>query len=147
MGPGPENGGGGDMGKNNTFRFGESKMKIAITAKGKGSNLDSEVDQRFGRAEWIIVVDTETGQHQVHDNSLNLNAPTGAGVQTASNIAELGVDAVITGNVGPKAYRTLTAADIDIYLVGQSSVKEAVDKLKAEKIKPIDRANVEAHWI
>lgn len=80
-------------------------MKIAITAQGR--ELSSEIDPRFGRAKWLIVVNTDTGEFEAHDNSVNLNAVQGAGIQTAQNIANLGVEAVITSNVGPNAFRHL----------------------------------------
>ena len=77
-------------------------MKVAVTSQGK--ELTSEVDQRFGRAKFLLVVDTETGDFAVHDNEVNLNAVQGAGIQTGQNIANLDVEAVITGNVGPNAW-------------------------------------------
>ena len=120
-------------------------MKIAITAQG--NELSSEIDLRFGRAKWLIVVDTETGDLEVHDNELNLNAVQGAGIQTGQNIANLGVEAVITGNVGPNAFKTLNAADIKIFLAEKQTVQEAIDSFKAGELKEIDQANVEGHWI
>jgi len=122
-------------------------MKVAITAQGKGSDVESEVDPRFGRAQWIIVVDTETDDVKTHDNAVNLNAVSGAGVQTASNVADFGAEAVITGNVGPKAFRTLSAAGIRVFLVENCTVKESVKKLKKGELSEVDRANVESHWI
>ncbi len=120
-------------------------MKIAITAEGK--ELTSEMDLRFGRAKWIIVVDTETDDFQVHDNELNLNAVQGAGIQTGQNIANLGVEAVITGNVGPNAFKTLNAANVKILLAEKQTIAEAIDSFKAGKLKDVDQANVEGHWI
>ncbi len=122
-------------------------MKVAITAQGKGSDAESVVDPRFGRAQWIIVVDTETGDVRTHDNTLNLNAVSGAGVQTASNVVDFGAEAVITGNVGPKAFRTLSAADVRIFLVEKCTVQEAVNKFKKGELKEVERANVESHWM
>jgi len=90
-------------------------MKVAVTAQGK--EMSSEIDTRFGRAQWLVVVDTETGDFQAHDNVVNLNAVQGAGIQTGQNIANLGVEAVITGNVGPNAFKTLNAADVKIYWI------------------------------
>jgi len=120
-------------------------MKIAITAQGK--ELSSEIDQRFGRAKWLIVVDTETGDFQAHDNTVNLNATQGAGIQTAQNIANLGVEAVMTGNVGPNAFKTLNAADVKIFLAEKQSVQETIDSFKSGQLKEVDKANVEGHWI
>ena len=120
-------------------------MKIAITADGK--EISSEIDLRFGRAKWLIIVDTESGDFQAHDNAVNLNAAQGAGIQTGQNIANLGVEAVITGNVGPNAFKTLNAANIKIFLAEKQTVQEAIDSFKASKLKEVDQANVEGHWI
>jgi len=120
-------------------------MKIAITAQGK--ELSSEIDLRFGRAKWIVVVDSETGDFAAHDNVVNLNAIQGAGIQTGQNIANLGVEAVITGNVGPNAFKTLNAANVKIFLAEKQTVQDAIDSFKAGKLKEVDGANVEGHWI
>jgi predicted Fe-Mo cluster-binding NifX family protein len=119
-------------------------MKIAITAQDK--ELSSDIDPRFGRAKWFIVVDTETGDFQAHDNAVNLNAAQGAGIQTGSNIANLGVEAVVTGNVGPNAFRTLNAAGVKIFLADKQTVAEAIDLFKAGKLKEVNQANVSGHW-
>jgi predicted Fe-Mo cluster-binding NifX family protein len=120
-------------------------MKVAVTSQGK--ELTSEVDQRFGRAKFLLVVDTETGDFAVHDNEVNLNAIQGAGIQTGQNIANLDVEAVITGNVGPNAFKTLNAADVKIFLAERNTVAEAVESFKAGNLKEVDNANVEGHWI
>ena len=120
-------------------------MKIAITAQNK--ELSSEIDLRFGRAKWLIVFDTETGDSKAHNNEVNLNAAQGAGIQTGSNIANLGVEAVVTGNVGPNAFKTLNAANVKIFLAEKQTVAEAVESFKAGKLKEVDNANVEGHWI
>ncbi|MCD4831664.1 MAG: NifB/NifX family molybdenum-iron cluster-binding protein [Anaerohalosphaeraceae bacterium] len=120
-------------------------MKIAITAQGE--ELTSEIDLRFGRAKWLIVVDTETDDFQAHDNTVNVNAAQGAGIQTGGNVANLNVDAVVTGNVGPNAFRTLNAAGVKIFLAEKQTVAEAVDSFKAGKLKEVEQANVEGHWV
>ena len=120
-------------------------MKIAITAQG--NELSSEIDLRFGRAKWIIVVDSETGDFAAHDNVVNLNAVQGAGIQTGQNIANLGVEVVITGNVGPNAFKTLNTAGVKIFLAEKQTVQNAIDSLKAGKLKEVNQANVEGHWI
>jgi len=120
-------------------------VKIAITSQDK--EISSEVDLRFGRAKFLLVVDTETGDFEVHDNELNLNAVQGAGIQTGQNIANLGVEAVITGNVGPNAFRTLNAAGVKIFLAEKQAVQKAIDLFRAGKLKEVDQANVQGHWI
>ena len=120
-------------------------MKIAITAQDK--ELSSEIDLRFGRAKWIIVVDSQTGDFQAHDNVVNLNAVQGAGIQTGQNISNLDVEAVITGNIGPNAFKTLNTARVKIFLTEKQTVREAIDSFKAGKLKEVNQASVEGHWI
>lgn len=119
-------------------------MKVAVTAQGQ--ELASTVDLRFGRAKWILVVDTETGEHQAHDNTVHLNAPQGAGIQTGQNVANLGVEAVITGNVGPNAFRVLNAANIKVFLAAQQTVEQAIAAFKEGRLQDAQQANVEGHW-
>ncbi len=66
----------------------KTKMKIVITAQGK--ELSSEIDLRFGRAKWLIVVDTETGEVNTQKNTVDLSASI-FGIQTAQNVVELDV--------------------------------------------------------
>ena len=119
-------------------------MKITITATGQ--ELSSNVDPRFGRAKYFIVVDTETNVATAHDNAQNLNAAQGAGIQAGETVARLGAEALITGNVGPKAFRVLNAAGIKMYLCGETTVAEAVQKFKAGELRETTIANVEGHW-
>ena len=89
-------------------------MKLAITSEGE--SLQSAVDPRFGRAKFFIVMDTETqavGGRPVIP--VNLNAAQGAGIQAGKKIVELGVEKLITGHVGPKAFATLQAGNVEIY--------------------------------
>ena len=120
-------------------------MQIAITSQG--SDITSAVDPRFGRAKYFIVVDTETGDTSAHDNSQNLNALQGAGIQAARNVMDLGVAAVVTGNVGPKAFATLQAGGVKICVAAGGTVAEALENFKANKLECVNKANVEGHWI
>jgi len=120
-------------------------MKIAVTSIGK--DLISDMDTRFGRAKYFILVDPRTLEYDVIDNKQNLNLSQGAGIQAARNVAALNVEAVITGNVGPKAFSALTAANISIYIGATGSVRDAVEQLKASKLDAADNANVEGHWM
>lgn len=119
-------------------------MKVAITTNGK--DRTGQVDPRFGRAQGFAILDTETGTLMFYDNQQNLQATQGAGIQTAQNLAALEVDAVITGNVGPKAYRTLRAAGIEIYLCRDHRIEDALADFHAGTLQPVTGANVEGHW-
>ena len=119
-------------------------MKVVITAQGP--DLTSDVDPRFGRAAWLQVVDTETGQHEAVDNAENLDAMQGAGVQAAQSVAQLGAAVLLTGHCGPKAFQTLQAAGVKIYTGVTGKVQEALDKLAAGQLQPADGHDVDAHW-
>ena len=88
-------------------------MKIAIATSGK--NLDSPFARHFGCAEQFIIIDTETEEWKTYPNPA-LGASSDAGVQAAKFIADQGVLAVISGNFGPHAAKTLAVAGIQIYL-------------------------------
>lgn len=120
-------------------------MKVAVTSQGK--ELSSEIDPRFGRAKRLLVVDTQTELSQAYDNVVNLNIVQGAGIQTGQNVVNLGVEAVITGNIGPNAFKTLNAVNIKVFLANSQTVQEAVDLFKAGKLEEVNKANVEGHWI
>lgn len=108
--------------------------------------MDSEVDLRFGRAKFFILVDTETGEFTAHDNTQNLNAVQGAGIQAAQNVVSLGAAGVITGNVGPKAFTALQAGNVKPYIGATGLVSDAVQQFKEGRLQCAGKANVEGHW-
>ncbi len=109
-------------------------MKIAVTAQG--SSLEAPVDPRFGRADTLIIYDTETQQHQVLDNRAQVNAAQGAGTQTAARVQQEGVDCVLTGHCGPNAFRTLTAAGIEVVLGAEGTVAQAIARYRSGELRP-----------
>ncbi|MDD3653813.1 MAG: NifB/NifX family molybdenum-iron cluster-binding protein [Desulfotomaculaceae bacterium] len=119
-------------------------MKIAISSQGK--ELESRVDQRFGRCSWFIVADTETGDYQAVSNDQNLSAAQGAGIQSAEIVSRQGVEAVVTGHCGPKAFRTLNVAGIKIFKGAEGTVADALEKFKSGALAEAQGADVEGHW-
>ncbi|PKL37462.1 MAG: dinitrogenase iron-molybdenum cofactor biosynthesis protein [Spirochaetae bacterium HGW-Spirochaetae-1] len=119
-------------------------MKIAITSEGK--DLQSTVDPRFGRAKGFIIYDEASGKSSYIDNVQNLNAPQGAGIQSAKNIVDAGAEVLITGNVGPKAFNVLNQASVKIMIGASGSVSRALEDFKAGKLQEAGDANVEGHW-
>ena len=119
-------------------------MKIAITSKG--TDLDSEVDPRFGRAPYILIVNSETFEFEVLDNKANVNALKGAGIQAASMISDKGAEVLLTGFCGPNAFKTLKAAKIGVANDAGGSIRDAVKAYLDGKLPLSDQANVEGHW-
>jgi predicted Fe-Mo cluster-binding NifX family protein len=118
-------------------------MKIAVTSTGR--TLDSGLDPRFGRARTLIVYDIESGQFDAVDNQDNTDIPSGAGIQTAETLARLGVECVITGNCGPKAYRTLQAANIKVMLAPGGAVLGVIEAFKAGKLTEATKPSNQGH--
>ena len=118
-------------------------MKIAVTSVGK--TMDSPVDQRFGRAAYFVVVDTETMDFAVIDNE-NVAAAGGAGISSAKAVVDAGAEAVLTGNCGPNAQRTLSAAGVRLYTGVTGTVAEAVELFKGGKLTEADGPNVQSHF-
>lgn len=119
-------------------------MLVAITAQGP--TLESRVDQRFGRARYLIVVDTETGETNVCNNESKSQCRARRRNTDCSNIAQLKVEAVVTGHVGPNAFRALSAVGIKVYKASDNTVAEAIDRLNEGKLISLDCADVEGHW-
>ena len=119
-------------------------MKIAITSSG--NEISSALDPRFGRARWFVLYDTESEEYEAIDNKQNLDAAQGAGIQSGQRIVDSGVEAAITGNVGPKAFRTLSSSGIRIYLTKSTQVQEAIESFKNGDLQETNQANVEGHW-
>jgi predicted Fe-Mo cluster-binding NifX family protein len=119
---------------------------MIVVVSASGETLDSGVDPRFGRAAFFIAVDTETGAFSAHENSQNLNAAQGAGIQSAETVSRLGAEAVITGNCGPKAFKTLSAAGIQVFSGAEGTVAQAIEAMKSGALKATDAPNVEGHW-
>ena len=118
-------------------------MKIAITATGP--TLDAAVDPRFGRCPYFLVVDTETMSAEGIDNA-NAALGSGAGIQSAQLMADRGVQAVLTGNCGPNAHATLSAAGIGVIVGCSGAVREVVEQFKAGGLAPAAEPNVTGHF-
>lgn len=119
-------------------------MKVAVTAQG--TSLDSEIDPRFGRAPYILIVDTDTLDLEVVDNSANANAFKGAGIQAATMVSDKGAEVLMTGYCGPKAFATLEAAGVKVVDDITGKVRDAIKTIKEGKVTYAAGANKEAHW-
>jgi len=117
-------------------------MKICVTSKG--NNLDSDIDPRFGRCRYFIIVDTDTMSFEPLSNESAMSSG-GAGIQAAQTIAKTEAKTVLTGNMGPNAFQTLSAAGIMVFTGSSGTVKEAIEKYKKGELEKIESANVGSH--
>ena len=117
-------------------------MKIAVSATG--NTMDSQMDQRFGRAASFIIVQTETMEVEALDNTAAVSAG-GAGILAAQMIADKNVKAIITGNVGPNSMNVLKAASIEIFKGLNASVQKNVEQFNQGTLKKI-QTTVPSHF-
>jgi len=118
-------------------------MKVAVSTSG--TDLLSQVDPRFGRCPYYIIVDTDTMAFEVVSNTANSSAH-GAGIQAARLVASKGVRAVLTGNVGPNAYGALSASSIMVVSGVTGSVMDAVERFKRGELKETGGPTVGGHF-
>lgn len=119
-------------------------MKIAISTEN--GSLESRVDPRFGRAAGFLIYDLDNDASEYVPNTQNLALAQGAGIQTAQNVAATGVQAVVTGHVGPKAFAALDRGKIGIYLGENMTAAEAIQAFRENRLNRTDGATKPGHW-
>lgn len=118
-------------------------MKIAISSSGK--TLESNVDSRFGRCPYFIIYDTDSAGFEAVENQ-SRQAMGGAGIQAAQVVSEKKVEAIITGNIGPNAFKVLSSASIDIFSGISGTVNSAIEKIKNGELKITSGPDVSSHF-
>ena len=118
-------------------------MKLAVCAKGEG--LKAEVDQRFGRCPFFVVVDTKNKGVVESLSNENAEAAGGAGPQAAQLLAGRDIEAVVLGNVGPNAVEALRAANIKAYSGVTGTIEDTLEKFLEGSLKLVSEATVSSH--
>lgn len=118
-------------------------MKIAVSAKGE--DLNADVDQRFGRCKYFLIVDSKNMDFNAVSNE-SIMASGGAGIKAAETVVNSGAEALITGNIGPNAYRTLSAGGVKIFTGAKGSVSDAIKSYKNGELEESDSSNVRSHY-
>ena len=114
-------------------------MKIVVSASGP--DMESAVDEKFGRCPYFILVevmDKNIKSHKGIENT-SIQQMTGAGTTAAQLVADMGTDVIITGNMGPRAFDVFRQLDIDVY-EGHGSVKSAVQDFMDGRLRKMERA-------
>ena len=117
-------------------------MRIIVTSSG--ADLDAPASPVLGRCPVFVLVDTETMEFEALDNPA-IAAAGGAGVQAAQFIVEQGVQAVVTGNVGPNAFQVFQSAGVPVYLGQGGTVRNAVEAFRSGQLQLVGGANAPAH--
>jgi predicted Fe-Mo cluster-binding NifX family protein/ferredoxin len=118
-------------------------MKIAVTSTGP--TLDDNVEARFGRCPYFLIIDTDTMQLEAIENP-NIALGGGAGIQSAQLMSEKGVTIVLTGNCGPNAFAVFGQAGIQVIVGVSGPVRGAVEQFKAGAFSSASEPNVASHF-
>ena len=118
-------------------------MKIAVTSTGP--TLDDNVEARFGRCPYFLIIDTDTMQYEAIENP-NIALGGGAGIQSAQLMSEKGVTAVLTGNCGPNAFNVFGQAGIQVIVGVNGPVRNAVEQFKTGAFSSASQPNVASHF-
>jgi predicted Fe-Mo cluster-binding NifX family protein len=117
-------------------------MKIAISATG--DNLDSMVNPQFGRCQYFIIINPDTMDFEAMPNGSTM-VTGGAGIQAAQSIAHKDIDGLLTGDIGPNAFQTLSVTGIKVITGVNGTVREAIEQYKIGTLKPTMEATVPVH--
>jgi len=109
------------------------KMGKRVAVSSTGDSIDSPVDPRFGRCSYFIIFDGDEGHRAVRNVGQALG--NGAGIQAAQQILDLGVDAVVTGDLGPNAFRVLAAGGVRMFVGCTGTVKSAREAHKNGQLR------------
>jgi predicted Fe-Mo cluster-binding NifX family protein len=119
-------------------------MNIVVSASGP--DMESQVDNRFGRCPYFILVEVEDKKIKSHKSVENASANQmgGAGMAAAQAVADMKADAIITVNMGPRAFIVFKQLGMEMYQ-GTGTVKDVVEDLIAGKLKKIDDSTGPGH--
>jgi predicted Fe-Mo cluster-binding NifX family protein len=118
-------------------------MKVCLSSTA--NNLDAQLDPRFGRCAYLLIIDTETLQFESIPN-MAAGTTGGAGIQAAQTISNKGAKVVITGNIGPNAFRALSAANIEMITGTSGTIREVIEKFKKGELKKTNAPTVGGHY-
>jgi predicted Fe-Mo cluster-binding NifX family protein len=113
----------------------ESFMLVAFSTQS--ASIDAPLDPRFGRAKHFVVTDSLCAKSSTYDNPHGGDTNHGAGIRTAEFIANLGVEVVVSGAVGPKAMDVLRQAGIRAFACPGGTAAEALARLNKGELQEI----------
>jgi predicted DNA-binding protein (UPF0251 family)/predicted Fe-Mo cluster-binding NifX family protein len=123
---------------------GAGAVKVAITSID--GTMEGMVDERFGRAKMLIIYDPTKDASKMIENTAQRSLAQGAGMQTAQNILSLGIKVVITGHLGPNAFKALEAAGVEAYTAVNMTASDALKKYQEGLLERLSAADVGGHW-
>lgn len=115
-------------------------MRIGICASNE--TTDSLVADRFARAEFYAVYDSETLQFKFYNNTAKFEG-SGAGGKAVKVLGDLEVEIVLVPELGPKAIDALKIFEIKSYQYEQGkTVREALYEFFEKKLPELLESSV-----
>lgn len=112
----------------------QTPQKVAVSSVGP--SLSDQVDPRFGRCAYFLLVDGATGSVEAFPNAARA-LRNGAGIQAAQDVVGMGAQAVITGEIGPNAHRVLMAAGVTVYIGGSDRCEAAFKAFREGRLREV----------
>jgi len=113
-------------------------MIMAISSSGKG--IDSNIYTKFERCNFFLIVDME------HNTALPITnmareRPHEIGGKVGKLIAKLGIDVIITTDIGPRAFEIFKQNEIKIYRA-EGIIEDAIRQLKKGNLSELTKATL-----
>jgi len=109
--------------------------KVCVTSAG--ASAQDAVDPRFGRCAYFMISDGPRTNLKAVENTARALG-NGAGIQAAQMLANMGITIVLTGDLGPNAFRVLRATGIRTFRTHGGTVQQAVADYFEAKLTEID---------
>jgi len=111
-------------------------VKIAVSSTGK--HFNGKVSEVFARCPYFVIAEIKDGKIEKNEAIENKSTDqmSGAGISAAQLMAEKNVNAVITGNMGPRAFDVLKQFNIEVYY-GNGVIKEVLQEFIDNKLEKI----------
>jgi len=118
-------------------------MKIAVTSTGP--TLEDNVEARFGRCPYFLIIETDDMQVEALENP-NISLGGGAGIQSAQLMSGKDVTTVLTGNCGPNAFNVFGQAGIQVVAGVSGIVRDAVEQFMAGNLSSASTPSVDSRF-
>ena len=107
---------------------------VAISSSSK--DLTGNVDARFGRCKYFLLVTIVNGNIDSVESFENfkMDMQGGVGIAVAQMLADKKIDAVISGNIGPRALDILRQFDILAYQSNKTKEQALQDYINGNAI-------------
>ena len=110
-------------------------QRVCVTSTG--ASAKDAVDPRFGRCAYFMVSDGPGAEFRAVENTAR-GLGNGAGIQAAQILVNMGIEVVLTGDLGPNAFRVLNATGIRAFRTNGGTVEMAASEFFEGRLVEIE---------